>query len=138
MEKLIRFGVAVPENLLNRYDSILERKNIPSRSEALRQLIRKEVGKDSWEFAQNGEETVFGTITITFDHNTHDASTMLTSVQHDFGEIIICSTHIHIDHDNCLEVIVAKGPPKRIRDLVKSLSRLKCIDSVEPVITAIV
>lgn len=137
MEKLIRFGVAVPENLLKRYDSILERKNIPSRSEALRQLIRKEVGKDSWESAQI-EETVFGTITITFDHHTHDASTMLTSVQHDFGEIIICSTHIHIDHDNCLEVIVAKGPPKRIRDLVNSLSRLKCIDSVEPVITAIV
>jgi len=136
VEKLVRFGVSVPEKLLKSYDRILSRKNIPSRSEALRQLIRKEVGKDSWESGQNENENVYGTITITFDHHSHDANDMLTSVQHDFGEIIICNTHIHIDHNNCLEVIVAKGPARRIRGLVDALSRLKCIDSVDPVITA--
>ncbi len=138
MEKLFRFGVSVPEKLLKRYDKILEIKNISNRSEALRQLIRREVARESWETYETGRENVYGTITITFNHHSHDASGMLTSVQHNFGEVIICSTHIHVDHHHCLEVIVAKGQARRIKGLVDELSSLKCIDSVDPVITTII
>ena len=81
---LVRFGVAVPENLLHSFDRRLEEAGLPNRSEALRQLIREYVAQDTWE---NGG-TVYGTITLTYNHHANDATGRLTELQHDFGEII--------------------------------------------------
>lgn len=135
MEKLMRFGVAVPEKLLERFDEFLGRQKNTNRSEAIRQLIREAVARESWDLE---DEEVYGTITITYDHHSHDANSELTSIQHDLGHVIICSTHIHVDHDHCLEVIVTRGKARIIRELVKELSVLRCIESVSPVITTII
>jgi len=131
----MRFGVSVPEKLLERFDGLLCREKNTNRSEAIRQLIREAVAKESWELE---DEEVYGTITITYDHHSHDANSDLTSIQHDFGDVIICSTHIHVDHDHCLEVIVTRGKSGDIKELVKELGKLRCIESVSPVITTII
>lgn len=134
MEKLVRFGVAVPENLLVEFDKWIKNKGIPNRSEAIRQLIREFVAEEHWD-CETG--TVYGAITITYDHHAHDAMGGLTTLQHNFGDIINCSTHVHIDHDHCLEVIVVNGNAKNIKELVDSLSCMRCVETVSYRITTI-
>ena len=130
---LVRFGVAVPENLLHSFDRRLEEAGLPNRSEALPQLIREDVAQDTWE---NGG-TVYGTITLTYNHHANDATGRLTELQHDFGEIIVCTTHVHADHHHCLEVIIVRGDVARVKQFLTSLRALKAMKSVTPVIATL-
>ncbi len=131
---LVRFGVAVPENLLDSFDKRLEEAGLPNRSEALRQLIREYVAQDTWK--KDGQ--VYGTITMTYNHHANDATNRLTELQHDFGEIIVCATHVHVDHHHCLEVVIVRGDGARVREFLTSLRALKAIQSVSPVISTLV
>jgi CopG family nickel-responsive transcriptional regulator len=135
VEKLVRFGVAVPESLLEEFDKWIQRSGIPNRSNALRQLIRQSISRNRWE---EGEGKVSGTLTILYDHHSYDTSAELTQLQHDFGDIIVCSTHVHLDHSHCLEAIVLRGPAKKIRSFVTAISSIKGINSADAAITTTV
>jgi CopG family nickel-responsive transcriptional regulator len=135
LEKLVRFGVAVPESLLEEFDHWIKRSGMPNRSNALRQLIRQSISRNRWE---EGTGTVFGTLTILYDHHSHDISAELTNVQHDFGDVIVCTSHVHLDHAHCLEAIVLRGSAKEIREFVKAISSIKGINTADPVITTTV
>src|SRR5690348_1227409 len=104
---LERFGVSMEEELLEKFDRLCEARSYGSRSEAIRDLIRRELVAEEW---QESEEEVMGTITIVYDHHAHELSHVLTDFQHRYFKSIICSTHVHIDEDNCLEVIIVRGP----------------------------
>ncbi|MGI6252075.1 MAG: nickel-responsive transcriptional regulator NikR [Aminivibrio sp.] len=134
MDSLVRFGVAVPASLLAEFDQYIQGKGLQNRSEALRQLIREKLAREIWS---RGEGTVFGTVTIMYDHHVRDATNSLTTLQHDFGEAIICTTHVHVDHSHCLECIVLKGDPKTIREFEDALSLVRGIKTVDLSISAI-
>lgn len=110
---LIRFGVSLPEHLITKFDNLIKKKEYPNRSEAIRDLIRKTLIEE--EIA--GDQKVIGVLHLLFDHHKRDLSDKLTDIQHDHHEVIISSTHIHLDHDNCLEVIMLKGKASTIRTL---------------------
>ena len=135
MDNLVRFGVAVPGNLLQSFDERIDHSGLPNRSEALRQLIREYVSQDTWE---KGAGLVYGTITITYNHHAHEAGTKMTELQHDFGDAIVCTTHVHADHDHCLEVIVVRGEVPRVRGLIQALRSLKAITTLSPVIATLI
>lgn len=135
MDTLVRFGVAVPESLLTQFDERLQEAGLPNRSEALRQMIRDYVIKDTWT---HGDGLVYGTVTFTYNHHVCEAETRITDLQHDFGDVIVCSTHVHADHDHCLEVIIVRGQVSRVNELVEAMRSLKAITSLTPVITAMI
>lgn len=120
--------------MLRDFDSQLRSKNIPTRSEALRQLIRDYISQSCWV---KGEGTVYGSITISYDHNSGEACSVLTDVQHRFMDVIVCTTHVHADLDHCLEVIVVKGPSGTVRSLIKELSGVKAVNNLSPVMASI-
>lgn len=134
MDQLVRFGVAVPGSLLEEFDLFIQGKGLQNRSEAIRQLIRERLSREMWA---QGSGTVFGTVTIMYDHHTKDATNALTSLQHDHGEAIVCTTHVHVDHDHCLECIVLKGDAGVIRRFVDALSTVRGIRTVDLSISAI-
>ncbi len=134
MEKLARFSVSLPSDLLERFDRWVEVRGNKTRSDALRQLIRRYISESCWE---DGDQIVFGTVTLFYDHHSHDSAQEITSLQHDFGDIIICSTHIHVDHHNCFESVVFRGKSSRVKKFAKDLSGLKDVSSSEPVISTI-
>ncbi|MBI5137718.1 MAG: nickel-responsive transcriptional regulator NikR [Nitrospirae bacterium] len=105
MSELARFGVSIDAALLEQFDEQIERKGYSNRSEALRDLIRDHMVTEEWH---NNEETV-GTITIVYDHHTRELSENLTHLQHSFEGEIISVLHVHLDHHNCLEVLVVRG-----------------------------
>lgn len=134
-DELTRFGVAVPDSLLKLFDLRFRELGIPTRSEALRQLIRDFVTNDTW---QSERGTVYGSITVTYNHHIREAGSKMAELQHDYKDVILCTTHIHADAHQCLEVIMLRGEAKRVKKLVETMRSLKAISSLTPVIRALV
>ena len=118
---MVRFGISLERELLARFDRLIREKNYPNRSEAFRDLIRENLVKKEWI---EGEE-VAGAITIVYDHHKRELVNRLTDIQHDFHELIVSSQHIHLDKDNCFEIIAVKGDPKRIEGLASKVGSAK-------------
>ncbi len=121
MSGLVRFGVSIEDELLKQFDEEIERKGYSNRSEAIRDLIRDQIVNEEW---QTDEETV-GTITIVYDHHTRDLSANLTHIQHSFEGDIRSVLHIHLDHHNCLEVLVVQGKGRLLQQFADQLVSIK-------------
>ena len=121
MSDIVRFGVSLEKELLEKFDRLIKEKKYPNRSEAIRDLIRENLVKREWI---EGKE-VAGAITLVFDHHKRELVNILTDIQHDFHTLIISSQHIHLDHDNCLEIIVVRGKPIEVRGLADKLKSTK-------------
>jgi CopG family nickel-responsive transcriptional regulator len=126
-DELARFGVAMPETLLEEFDGWIAKAGLPNRSLAIRHLVRDYISSNQWHY---GEGLACGSITLLYDHHQNDVSSALTTLQHDFGELILCTTHAHISHEMCLECIIVKGDVDKIKELEAALMRTKGIVSV--------
>jgi len=113
MSKLVRFGVSLEEDLLVKFDNHIKKHKYTNRSEALRDMIRKELVKKEW--TENKEVT--GAITLVYDHHTRELVNKVLDVQHDHHDCILSTQHIHLDHHNCFKIIVTKGKSKEIEVL---------------------
>jgi len=121
MSSLVRFGVSLDKGLLDKFDKLIESKSYTNRSEAFRDLIRQELIQKQW---QSGQE-VAGAIILIYDHHKRELVNKLMDIQHEFGGMIISSQHVHLDHNNCLEIIAVKGSPKEAQKLADSLKSVK-------------
>ena len=121
MAKLVRFGVSLDKDLLNEFDKFILQKKYPNRSKALGDLIREALIKTHWE---KGKE-IAGVITLVYDHHKRELVNQLMDAQHDYQHIVVSSQHIHLDHDNCLEMIAVKGKPQEARELADKLRSAK-------------
>jgi CopG family transcriptional regulator, nickel-responsive regulator len=115
---LERLGVSMDGELLRQFDGRIAEAGYASRSEAIRDLVRDYLVRDQW---QTESGTVVGTVTLVYDHHTRLLGDKLTDIQHDHHTDILCSTHVHLDHHNCLEIVVLAGPAPRIRALAEAL-----------------
>jgi len=121
MPDLIRFGVSIEEDLLEEFDKLIKKKGYSNRSEAIRDLIRKNLVEKEW----NGKDEIAGGIAIVYDHDKRELASKIIDLQHDFHDIIISSQHVHLDEHNCLEVVIVKGKAGEIEKLADSLLSLK-------------
>jgi CopG family nickel-responsive transcriptional regulator len=119
-DRLVRFGVAMEGSLLEEFDELVERRG-GTRSEAFRDLARAAVVKAR---VQRGVEAI-ATLTLVYDHHVRDLSEKLTELQHDLGERIRSTLHIHLDHDHCLEVIVMHGRSDQLQGIADRILALK-------------
>lgn len=121
MPSLIRFGVSLDKELSKKFDTLIAQKGYKNRSEAIRDLIREELVKREWE---RGKE-VTGAVALVYDHHKRDLISILTDIQHEFHHLIISTQHVHLDHDNCLEIVVVKGRPNMVQKLAEGLRSTK-------------
>ena len=124
--KLVRFSITIPEDLLKEFESSYYSGERENRSEAIRNLMRGYISNERWK---NNDKEIFATITIVYDHHLPELTRKLTAAQHDCGEIIICSTHVHINHSTCLECVITKGLTKDIQKFVETLKNIRGIKS---------
>jgi len=122
MRKIKRFGVSIETDLLKKFDKTIRKKGYSTRSEAIRDLIRENLIEEEWKDKEN---EVAGTITIIFDHNVGDIPNKLLDIQHKHHRNIVSTTHVHIDEENCLEVLVVEGKPSEIIKLADKLKSMK-------------
>ncbi|NJE00075.1 nickel-responsive transcriptional regulator NikR [Thermococcus sp. LS1] len=130
--KITRFGVSVPDELLEKFDRIIEEKGYVNRSEAIRDLMRDFIVRHEWE---EGDKEVAGTITIVYNHDEADVVKELLDLQHDYVDEIVSSLHVHMDEHNCLEVVVVKGKAGRIKEIAERLISLKGVKHGKLVMT---
>jgi len=118
MEELTRIGVAIGSDLLARFDRFIAKQGYTNRSEALRDLMRDRLVSGA---VGDPETPVVGTVTLIYDHHARLLPDKLMTLQHDHHELIISTTHAHLDHHTCLEVVVVKGGSKRVQKLADLL-----------------
>ena len=112
MADLVRFGVSIPDDLLGKFDQLISGKGYTNRSEAIRDLIRDRLVEDQW--SESGHEVV-GTVTVVYNHEQSDLAQKLTEIQHKKHDLIVSSVHVHLDHHNCLEVLIMRGVSAEVR-----------------------
>ena len=121
MPDLFRFGISLPKDLIDKFDKLIRGKSYTNRSKAFGDLIRQELVKKEW---LEGKE-VAGAVTLIYDHHKRELLNKITDIQHDFQKIIISTQHIHLDHNNCLEIVAIKGNPKEAQKLTNNLKSIK-------------
>lgn len=112
MADLCRIGVAITGDLLEKFDTLIESRGYANRSEAFRDLIRNELVQEVW---QSSDAEVFGTVTLVYNHHVRQLSDRLTELQHKYHSAVMSSLHVHLDHDNCLEVILVRGKASTVQ-----------------------
>jgi len=129
---LKRFGVSIPDDLLNKLDRLADKKGYSNRSEVIRDLIRDRFVEKEWEL---GNKEVVGTVTLVYNHESHELADKLTDLQHHYHKDIISTTHIHLDEHNCLEVLVVRGKATKIKGIADLLISTKGVKHGKLVMT---
>lgn len=112
MSDLARFGVSIPDDLLEKFDVLIRGKGYNNRSEAIRDLIRDRLVEEMWT---ESDQDVVGTVTVVYNHEQSDLAQKLTEIQHRKHDLIISSVHVHLDYHNCLEVLILRGNPDEVK-----------------------
>ncbi len=135
MSELVRFSVSIGKQLLEKFDNEIEEEGYPTRSKAIADLMREKMVRSEWK---KGDE-VAAAIIMVYNHHKRDLSGKLTHTQHDFPDMIISTLHIHLDHDNCLEIVIVRGTPGNVDTLAGRLRGTKGVKycSVAPATTGI-
>ena len=119
----MRIGVSLPDSLLGKFDEIIGKRGYSSRSEGIRDSIRNYILYYEWMGDIKGHRT--GTVAVVYDHTKRGLSNALADIQHHYSHLIKSSMHIHLDHDNCFEVIVLDGEGKEIKELAEAIMAIK-------------
>jgi CopG family transcriptional regulator, nickel-responsive regulator len=116
-----RFGVSLEEELLEALDLYVRSNNFPNRSQAIRQLIEKNLVEKKWQC----NNIVAGAIVMVYDHHKGDITTKSNDVQHNYFDVILSAQHFHLSHEICLEIIAVKGQANRLTELSEKLIAIK-------------
>ena len=118
METVSRFSVSINKKLLSELDHMCREKGYDNRSLAIADMIRDHLIEHR---QQLGTREIAGSITLVYDHHKHHLQDLLTDLQHEHREVVIATLHAHLDHDNCLEVLLVRGRAADIKQLADEL-----------------
>ncbi len=118
---IIRFSVSMEEELLKRFESRISEYGFTTRSEAIRDLIRKFILEDTF----NSGKDVMALLVYVYDHHAREVMDKLVSIQHDFGEGILFTFHVHLDHNRCMETAVVRGDADKLQELYRNIRSIK-------------
>jgi len=115
---LTRFSLSMPADLARQLDDMVRDKGYANRSQAVAELVRNRLVECH---AEAGAQVIAGTITLVYDHHTHNIQGLLTEIQHDHAAVLIATLHVHLDHHNCMEVLAVRGPAHAVRSVADKL-----------------
>lgn len=124
MSDLLRFGVSIEDGLLENFDRHIAEQGYTTRSEALRDLIRDALIGSRLDKQQESLQ-VIGSLTLVYDHHARDLAEQMAEVQHSHHEMVVSVLHVHVSHDDCMEVIVLRGQHLEVRAMANALLSLK-------------
>ncbi|MCX8204879.1 MAG: nickel-responsive transcriptional regulator NikR [Candidatus Nezhaarchaeota archaeon] len=134
-EKVVRASVSFPRGLLKEFDELAKKLGYRKRSQAICGAIRSFLVEHAWREAA-GE--VVGVISFVYEHDIGEVAEKLLNVEHFFNDVIVSTMHVHLDEENCLEVIVSRGRAEKIQELASKLNGLRGIKHLKLLTTALV
>jgi len=133
MNNLTRFGVSMENDLLKKFDHLIEKKGYATRSEAIRDLVREKFVEEN---VTDDNKVVFGILTTVYDHHQRELDEKLKEFQHDNYQSIISTTHLHLNHHDCLEVIILKDKAGKVKKIADKLISFKGVKHGKLVLTS--
>ena len=127
VDRVARFSVSVDPQVLKDFDGTISDLGY-NRSTAIEIAMRDYLSEHKWG---QEEGNLAGAITLFYDHHIRGLSEALTESQHGYSEIISSTTHVHLDHDNCLEIIAVKGKASRIKGLYEEVSAVRGVKQIK-------
>ena len=124
-DPLVRFGVSMPALLVKQLDEWKQLRGYPSRSEAVRDAVRQSLVEMRWNDSEDQKTERVGVVTLVYQHGVRQLSEHLIEIQHHTHTVAIASMHIHLTHENCLEVIVLRGPQEEVATMADHLISAK-------------
>jgi len=128
-QELMRTCVSLPDNLLDQFDEIIKKRGYSSRSEGIRDAIRNYIINYKWMNEIEGERV--GTISLIYGHDQRGLVNNLTKMQHVYSDLVKASVHVHLDHDNCLEIIMLQGEGKVMKEVAEKMMAFKGVKYVK-------
>jgi CopG family transcriptional regulator, nickel-responsive regulator len=119
---LSRFSVSMSRVLAGQLDAMAKAKGYRNRSRAVADMVRAHLLEHR---AQAGTQEIAGTITLVYDHHRRNIQALLTGLQHDHGDLIVASMHVHLSHQDCMEVLAVRGPADAVKRLADRLAAAK-------------
>jgi CopG family nickel-responsive transcriptional regulator len=132
MGDLVRTGLSLERELLERFDTAIHRKGYQNRSEAIRDLIREHLVQKAAE----ENKVIVGTLTMVYDHHQPNLSAKLIEAQHAAASKVLAATHVHLDHHHCLEVVILKGRSGAVKSLSDRMLSLRGVKHGQLTVTA--
>ena len=113
-----RITISVDEQLAKEFDALIKRRGYTSRSEAMRDLLRREVEANRIAYEQ--KSYCVANLSYVYDHHARDLAERLMSTQHDHHDMVVSTMHVHLDHEHCLETVILKGPTAAVRSFANA------------------
>jgi CopG family transcriptional regulator, nickel-responsive regulator len=107
------------DDLADLFDEFMKQKGYESRSEAIRDLLRAEMGRDDVAEGASGE--CVGALSYIFNHHERQLASRLAAMHHDHHDVTVSAMHAHLDHDNCLETVILRGPTDVVKEFAESV-----------------
>lgn len=134
MSELIRTGISLNRDLLEKFDRLIEQKGYGNRSEAIRDLLRDHFVAE--DVASN--KSVVATLTLVYDHHQPKLAEQLIEAQHSYKGRVLATTHVHLDHHNCLEVIILSGRGRDVQRFADQILSLRGVQHGRLVLTGFI
>lgn len=125
MSELTRFGISIDQDLSEKFDRFVSDRNYATRSEAIRDLIRDALIGQKIELQPDTD--ALGSLTLVYDHHARNLTQEMGAIQHDFHALVLSVMHLHVSHEDCMEVIALRGKVSEIIKLSDALLSLKGI-----------
>lgn len=122
---LKRFSVSMEEDLLRKFDHLVSIQGYQNRSEAVRDLVRQTIVNQSYD---DTNQMIAGSVLLFYDHHQRNLMGRMTEIQHNHLDLILSTTHFHLNENSCLELIVVKGKAKEVQELSHKLTTLKGVN----------
>lgn len=132
MPRVVRFGVSLEEGLLKSFDSLIKKIGYQNRSEAIRDLIRDRLVAEEWK--EEGE--TIGILGLVYSHEVRELTETLNKIQHEHFNLVLSSTHVHLDEHNCLEVVIMRGISSVIQEVANRLLSTKNVKHGKLIMTS--
>jgi CopG family transcriptional regulator, nickel-responsive regulator len=133
MKELIRFGISMEDELLHQFDRLIARKGYNNRSEAIRDIVRDQLVEEAVEATS---AFTIGALVYMYDHHKRELEKALSNLQHEYFENIISTSHVHVDHDHCMEVVLLKGKAVTLNAIAAKLLSMKGVQHGKLTLTA--
>ncbi len=134
MSLIERFTVSMDGPLLEEFDRRNQEMGYDNRSEAIRDLVRDCLDKRRMWVSDNVR--VVATVTLIYDHHVSEITDRLNEIQHDHGELVVCSLHVHLTHHDCMEVIVLRGNADKVKDIAHRMIAQKGVKHGKAILTS--
>lgn len=131
--ELERVSLSIEKDLMERFEKLIARQGRQNRSEAIRDLIRKQLVEEEWEA---GNREAVATLTLIYDHSRRELTDRLVETGHHHHEQVLATLHVHLDHDHCLEVTALRGTPSDLRHMAEQMLALKGVKHGQLVMTS--